>query len=78
MATKQQTRKPAPKKAQDQEFTIEQRVEYFEWKLGYWERKLGRLIDPKKKARATKRVAHYKTKLAEATKLAAEKATGDE
>lgn len=71
MATKQ---KPAPKADQkdQKEFTLEERISYFEWKKGYWERKLGRLLDPKKKARATKRVAHYTEKLAEATKLAAE------
>ena len=74
MATKQ---KQAPKKDQQEksEMTLEERVSYFEWKLGYWQRKSERLLAPAKKARAKRRIAHYTEKLAEATKLAAEAVT---
>lgn len=74
MATKQQ--KPAPKKAEqkDEEFTLENRIAYFEWKLDYWQKKAEKFIAPKKVAHAKRRIENYTAKLAEATKLAAEKA----
>ena len=49
--------------------TPEERVEYFEFKLGYWERKLDRLLSPPKIKHAKTRVAHYTAKLKAEQKL---------